>query len=139
MEISYFVSHWPSDHMTSSRPLIGQPDPPTPPPQYFFLFMKCLSYSVKGLLSTGPNLSIFFIFFLRESYFLCYLVFFSIKSLPFVLRYEQQLVEEEKIQSVQSIFQQYYHNYSGISWKVFWHLIIYHNGHEFLPFLKVSD
>ena len=30
--IFFEASHWPCDHMISSRPLIGQPSPPPPPP-----------------------------------------------------------------------------------------------------------
>ena len=34
--IFFKVFHWPSDHIISSRPLIGQPSPPSPP--QFFLY-----------------------------------------------------------------------------------------------------
>ena len=37
MEISSLASHWPSDHMTSSRPLIGQSPPTSLPFFAFFL------------------------------------------------------------------------------------------------------
>ena len=40
-----------ANHMTSSRPLIGQ----HPPPLLSFFFMKLCSYLVEGLLSTGPT------------------------------------------------------------------------------------
>ena len=38
VEISSLASRWPSDHMTSSRPLIGQPHP-IPPPFLFPFFV----------------------------------------------------------------------------------------------------
>ena len=48
------ASHWPWDHITSSRPLIGQP-PLTP----LFSWTKSWSYLVEGLLSLGPTPSSF--------------------------------------------------------------------------------